>query len=115
MEIYNKLFQLLDPTDLVLTGNKRLIAFLHKAYAHYQQTQKKLVWQTPQFFTFTRWLETLWIKQFIEQKGWPYRLLNKQQELLVWNAIIQQSDYFLKLLLGPGRPDRLQNISQGIP
>lgn len=93
MEIYNKLFQLLNPTDLVLTGNKRLIAFLHKAYAQYQQTQKKLVWHTPQFFTFTRWLETLWIKQFIEQKGWPDRLLNKQQELLVWNAIIQQSDY----------------------
>lgn len=91
MEIYNKLFEWLNPADLLLTGNKRLIPFLHKAYAHYQQTQKKTVWCTPQFFTFTRWLETLWTKQFIEQKGFSLRLLNKQQELLVWNTIIKQS------------------------
>lgn len=40
MEIYNKLFKGLNPADLILTRNKRLIPFLHKAYAHYQQTQK---------------------------------------------------------------------------
>lgn len=97
MEIYNKLFKLLNPTDLLLTGNKRLIPFLYKAYAQYQQTQKKKVWCTPQFFTFTRWLETVWAKQFMEQKGFPLRLLNKQQELLVWKIIIQQSsDTFLE-------------------
>ena len=93
MEIYNKLFKSLNPADLLLTGNKRLIPFLHKAYAQYQQTKKKTVWCTPQFFTFTRWLETLWAKQFIEQKGFSLRLLNKQQELLLWNTIIQPSAY----------------------
>lgn len=91
MEIYNKLFKGLNSADLLLTGNKRLIPFLHKAYAHYQQTQQKTVWCTPPFFTFTRWLETLWAKQFIEQKGFCLRLLNKQQELLLWNTIIKQS------------------------
>ncbi|TLY47269.1 MAG: hypothetical protein E6K54_06520 [Gammaproteobacteria bacterium] len=96
MEIYNKLFKSLNPTDLLLTGNKRLIPFLYKTYAQYQQIQKKRVWCTPQFFTFTRWLETLWTKQFIEQKGFPLRLLNKQQEWLLWKTIIQQSaDSFL--------------------
>lgn len=91
MEIYNKLFKRLNPADLILTGNKRLIPFLHKAYAHYQHTQKKSVWCTLQCFTFTRWLEILWAKQFIEQKGFCLRLLNKQQELLLWNKIIKQS------------------------
>jgi ATP-dependent helicase/nuclease subunit B len=93
MEIYNKLFNLLNPKDLLLTGNKRLIPFLHKAYAQYQQTQKKRLWFTPQFFTFTHWLETLWEKQFIEQTGFSLRLLNKSQECLIWKSIIQQSTY----------------------
>lgn len=93
MEMYKKLFNLLNPDDLLLTGNKRLIPFLHKAYARYQQTQKKQFWSTPQFFTFTRWLETLWEKQFIEQTGFPWRLLNKSQECLIWKIIIEQSAY----------------------
>ncbi|MGC1854063.1 MAG: PD-(D/E)XK nuclease family protein [Candidatus Aquirickettsiella sp.] len=93
MEIYNKLFKRLNPEDLLLTGNKRLIPFLHKAYAQYQQKQKKQVWSTLQFFTFTRWLETLWEKQFIKQTGFSLRLLNQQQECLLWKIIIQQSAY----------------------
>lgn len=93
MEIYKKLFKLLNPDDLLLTGNKRLIPFLHKAYAHYQQAQKKQLWSTPQFFTFTNWLEILWGEQFIEQTGFSLRLLNKSQECLVWKTIIQQSAY----------------------
>src|ERR1043165_7995202 len=107
MEIYNKLFKQLNPEDLLLTGNKRLIPFLHKAYAQYQQTQKKSVWCTPQIFPFTRWLEILWEKQFIEQKNFPLRLLNKQQECLIWKTIIQQSFYsFL------GNADTAKNAQQ---
>jgi ATP-dependent helicase/nuclease subunit B len=94
MEIYNKLFKQLKPDDLLLTGNKRLIPFLYNAFADYQQTLKKHVWCTPQFFTFTRWLETLWGKQFIEQHYFSLQLLNKQQECLIWQTIIQQSAYF---------------------
>ncbi len=93
MEIYKKLFNLLNSDDLLLTGNKRLIPFLHKAYARYQQTQKKQFWSTPQFFTFTLWLETLWEQQFIAQTGFPLRLLKKSQECLIWKTIIQQSAY----------------------
>jgi ATP-dependent helicase/nuclease subunit B len=93
MEIYNKLFNLLNPNDLLLTGNKRLIPFLHKIYARYQQTQKKKVWSHLQFFTLSRWVEILWEKQFIEQTGFALRLLNQQQECLIWKTIIQQSTY----------------------
>jgi ATP-dependent helicase/nuclease subunit B len=93
MEIYNKLFNILNPEDLLLTGNKRLIPCLHTAYAQYQQTQKKYVWSTLQFFTFTHWSETLWGKQFIEQTGFSLRLLNQSQECLIWKTIIQQSAY----------------------
>ncbi|OIZ95074.1 hypothetical protein A1D18_02970 [Candidatus Rickettsiella isopodorum] len=94
MEIYNKLFNRLNPDDLLLTGNKRLIPFLQKTYAHYQQKQKKQIWSTPKFFTFTHWLETLWEKQFIEETGFSLRLLNKHQECVLWQTIIQQSTYF---------------------
>lgn len=93
MEIYNKLFNQLNPDDVLLTGNKRLIPFLHKAYAHYQQRQKTPIWPTPQFFTFTHWVELLWGKQFIEQTGLPLRLLNKQEECMLWKIMIQESDY----------------------
>ena len=68
MEIYNKLFEILNPGDLLLTANKRLIPFLHKAYADYQQTQKKMRWPTLSLFTLSRWLELLWEKQQIEQR-----------------------------------------------
>lgn len=94
MEIYNKLFKRLKPDDLLLTGNKRLIPFLYKAFAKYQQTQKKQVWCTPSFFTLTRWVEILWEKQFIEHTYFSLQLLSKQQECILWQRIIQQSTYF---------------------
>ena len=53
MEIYNKLFEILNPGDLLLTANKRLIPFLHKAYADYQQTQKKMRWPTLSLYTLS--------------------------------------------------------------
>lgn len=95
MEIYNKLFEILNPEDLLLTANKRLIPFLHKAYADYQQTQKKLLWPTLSLFTLSRWLELLWEKQQIEQQGFPFRLLTEQQEYVIWQTIISKSTYLL--------------------
>jgi ATP-dependent helicase/nuclease subunit B len=92
MEIYNKLFEILSPYDLLLTGNKRLIPCLYKAYAHYQQKQ---CWRTLKLFTLTRWLESLWEKQLIEHAAFSFRLLTKQQECIIWQTIIKQSSYFL--------------------
>ncbi|RDH40752.1 MAG: hypothetical protein CFE62_002160 [Candidatus Aquirickettsiella gammari] len=95
MEIYNKLFEILNPGDLLLTANKRLISFLHKAYADYQQTQKKMRWPTLSLFTLSRWLELLWEKQQIEQQSFPFRLLTEQQEYVIWQTIINKSPYLL--------------------
>jgi len=94
MEIYNKLFKMLKSDDVLLTGNKRLIPFLTQAFAHYQQIRKKQVWRTPQFFTFTHWLEILWEKQLIEHTGFTLQRLSKQQESILWQRIIQQSACF---------------------
>lgn len=85
---------MLKTGDVLLTGNKRLIPFLYTAFANYQQTQKKQVWCTPQFFTFTHWLEILWEKQIIEHSYFPLQLLNKQQEYFLWQSVIQRSNYF---------------------
>ena len=66
MEIYNKLFEILNPGDLLLTANKRLIPFLHKAYADYQQTQKKKRRPTLSLFTLSPRQELECGKQQIE-------------------------------------------------
>ncbi len=95
MEIYNKLFEILNPGDLLLTANKRLILLLHKAYADYQQTQQKLLWPTLSLFTLSRWLELLWEKQQIESQSFPLRLLTEAQECVIWETIIHQSGYLL--------------------
>lgn len=95
MEIYNKLFEILNPGDLLLTANKRLMPFLHKAYTDYQQTHKKLLWPTLSLFTLSRWLELLWEKQQIEQQRFLSRLLTKQQEHVIWQGIINKSSYLL--------------------
>lgn len=93
MEIYNKLFKMLKPDDVLLTGNKRLIPFLTQAFSEYQQIQKKQAWCTLHFFTFTHWLEMLWEKQLIEHTDFSLQRLSKQQEWFLWQRIIQQPTY----------------------
>lgn len=93
MEIYNKLFKILNPTDVLLTANKRLIPFLHKAYARYQQTQKKQLWPTPLLLTLSDWLALHWEKQLFTQSNIGMSLLSKPQELVLWQTIINKSCY----------------------
>ncbi|MES2998907.1 MAG: PD-(D/E)XK nuclease family protein [Pseudomonadota bacterium] len=92
MEIYNKLFEILMTDDLILTPNKRLIGFLHKHYSAYQQIQKKIVWSTPLILTLENWLVLQWEKQLIQHTIFSYRLLNKQQECLIWQSIIENAN-----------------------
>lgn len=91
MEIYNKLFKMLKRDDLILTPNKRLISFLHKSYATYQQTQKKIVWPTPLILQLEIWITLQWEKQLIQNPVYPYRLLTKNQERVIWQSIIEKS------------------------
>jgi ATP-dependent helicase/nuclease subunit B len=92
MEIYNKLFKVLQHPDLILTANQRLIDFLQRRYADYQQTQKISVWFTPQMLTLETWLSLQWEKQLIQSNACSYRLLTKNQERMIWQSLIEKSD-----------------------
>ena len=92
MEIYNKLFKILKPDDLLLTPNQRLIRFLHKSYATYQQAQHKQAWPSLRIFKLETWLTLQWETQLIQANGFPYRLLTTHQEHVLWQSIISQSD-----------------------
>lgn len=92
MEIYNKLFKILKPDDLLLTPNQRLIRFLHKSYATYQQAQHKQAWPSLRIFKLETWITLQWETQLIQATGFPYRLLTTHQEHILWQSIISQSD-----------------------
>ncbi|MDQ8039775.1 MAG: PD-(D/E)XK nuclease family protein [Rickettsiella sp.] len=91
MEIYNKLFKILKHDDLILTPNKRLISFLHKSYATYQQTQNKIVWPSLLILQLEIWITLQWEKQLIQTSIYPYRLLTTNQERVIWQSIIEKS------------------------
>lgn len=106
MEIYNKLFKLLKPDDLLLTPNQRLIRFLHKSYATYQQAQHQQAWPSLRIFKLETWLIHQWETQLIQTTGFPYRLLTTHQEHVLWQTIINQSDtHFLM-------PDHIAKTAQ---
>jgi ATP-dependent helicase/nuclease subunit B len=90
IETYNKLFKSLKPSDLILTSSKRLMAFLHKNYASYQQLQKK-VWPTPLILQLETWITLQWEKQLLQTHTFPYRLLTNNQERILWQSIIKKS------------------------
>jgi ATP-dependent helicase/nuclease subunit B len=90
MEIYNKLFETIQSSDLILTPNKHLIGFLHKAFGIYQQRQKKIVWPTLPIFTLEAWIKRQWENQLIQKNIFPYRLLTRNQEWIIWQSIIEQ-------------------------
>ncbi len=92
MESYNKLFKCLKNDDLILTPNKRLIGFLHKSYASYQQALKKNVWSTLNILQLKTWITRQWEQQLIQKKTTlPYRLLSKNQERVLWQSLIKKS------------------------
>lgn len=92
MEIYNKLFKILKQDDLLLTPNQRLIRFLHKSFATYQQLQHKQVWPTLRILQLETWLTLEWETQLIQHATFPYRLLTPRQERMLWQSIIEKSD-----------------------
>ncbi len=92
MEIYNKLFKILQPDDLLLTPNQRLVRFLHKSFATYQQAQHKQAWPSLRIFKLETWLTLQWETQLIQSTGFPYRLLTTTQEHILWQSVISQAD-----------------------
>jgi ATP-dependent helicase/nuclease subunit B len=95
MQNYNALWKILRSEDLILTPNKRLLVFLLQQYNHYQQQLKKISWSTPHLFTLVDWIHVLWEKQLLINNALPALLLTPYEEKILWQKIIETSEYFL--------------------
>lgn len=90
--MYQDLFNKISPTDIIVTPNRRLAAFLRQQYNHHQQNKNLHVWQSPHFLPLNSWLEHCWEKNQLMGSGDTYTLLTNQQSQLLWEQIIQDSE-----------------------
>lgn len=91
--MYTEFFRGLNPSDLVLTVNKRLANALRDDYNQYQQALSlHMTWQSPDILPITSWLQRCWQEQTsINKSQKPLLLLNSTQEHVLWQQIICNS------------------------
>ncbi len=82
----NEFLSLLNPKRLILTANRRLVAYLTYQY-DLKQSQQQKVWDPLRIMPFTQWLQHLWI---FHSSG-PERVLSDFQEQYIWSQIILES------------------------
>jgi len=83
---------------LTLTPNQRLAAILHKEYQQKQIEKKLSAWETPRIFALSTWLQKLWEDYTNATISTLPRLLSGNQELLIWEKILKQSNTHAYLL-----------------
>lgn len=88
MQITNSLFNKLTHDTIILTPNRRLSAVLHQLFEQHQLQLGLTVWKTPTILPISTWLQQLWFQHtqshFVD---FPL-LLNSQQELYLWEAVL---------------------------
>ncbi len=86
----------------VLAANRRLVLTLNQAYGDWQRARGADVWPTPAIQTFEHWLDALG-DQLIHAGDWPVEalpdaVLDSNEELPLWQQIIDQDDADQRLL-----------------
>lgn len=81
-----------DNGVVVLTPTLRLARFLHSRYAHYKSSQGLRAWAYYPCWSLTTWIQTLWEQWSLSSQSPEHLLLNKTQELAIWQEIIQKSE-----------------------
>lgn len=89
--MYQHFLTNLSTTDLVLTPNRRLAAYLRQEYNILQQNPEQLCWQNIDIIPLQSWFERCWQEVSTTSTYNPMLLLNSQQEQLVWQQIIKKS------------------------
>ncbi len=81
----------LDRHTTLLTPNRRLSATLLKKYNQAQIEAGKTCWESVAILPFTSWIQRLWLDYSASHIGTaiPY-LLSPQQEIILWEEILQQ-------------------------
>ena len=72
----------------IVTAGRRLARILHLHYAAHQRNAARRAWPTPHILPWPAWIESLWNAALYEGLSLPARL-SVDQELLVWEGIIQ--------------------------
>jgi probable DNA repair protein len=85
------LFQYLTQDTTILTPNRRLSATLLKKYNQFKITEKQACWASLPILPFTSWIQRLWLEYVANQiNEVSPLLLTSQQELILWEEILQQ-------------------------
>ena len=91
--MYTALFSQLTPSTTTITSSRRLANTLHAEYANQQQTQQKVIWQTPDILTIEDWLTRCWHDYTLHNLQSDFLLLTQAQEQTLWEQIIYESSY----------------------
>jgi ATP-dependent helicase/nuclease subunit B len=86
-----ELFEHMTQGVTLLTPNRRLAAFHLREHHSFQQEQGNQCWNSPDILPFVSWIERLWKEYSHREMLEKTLLLSKNQELLIWEGIIQHS------------------------
>lgn len=94
----------LESGDLLLTPNHRLASRIKTAFSLYKSKQGIDVTLTPNVISVDQWAGNLWLELLLsgEPNTAELRVLNTEQELLLWRAIIEHSD-FTEAFINPSK------------
>jgi ATP-dependent helicase/nuclease subunit B len=87
-----ELFDSLTPQTTLLTPNRRLSAAFLKLHHQYQIRSGKLCWPTLDILPFPRWVQRIWENYIDKEIGVTPVLLTPEQEQLIWEEIVSQSE-----------------------
>lgn len=94
---------------LVLTPNRRSAAFLIRQHNEAQIAAGKHSWITPEIMSLESWIAQLWQLCLENSMQKPLPLLNKLQQQILWEKIIQNSSVGVELLrIAPTAKSALQ-------
>ncbi|MEG3639100.1 PD-(D/E)XK nuclease family protein [Magnetococcus sp. PR-3] len=106
----SELFTALDEGAVVVTVNRRLSRWLRHRHGEAKMSAGLTAWPTPDLLAWGAWLERSWRESVAshvvaaKKKNLP-RLINGEQERLLWSAVVRQSEVGQGLLSPQGAAD----------
>lgn len=97
-----ELFRDLERGALAIASTPRLARQIEQRYAQWKMRAGETAWPTPRIRVYDDWLQEIWLSRPAQAPGAP-RLLSDDQELLLWEQVIQgnsggvQAPYLLQL------------------
>lgn len=97
---YQDVLLTLKHTDVVVTPNRRLAAYLQQSYQQLQAARGVTCFESPCILPVNTWIDALWEQSARQQFAAKPITLNSAQEQQLWEKILSDTeyqDYFIKL------------------